>query len=1270
MQRKIVFLLCLWFPFAMFGDGAASRDGLFENAAGNPNPLPLLQVGTLIINEYLADPPTGPAGDANGDGVPSSTQDEFVELVNAGSTPIDISGFTISDALNMRFMFPSDKIIPAGEATVVFGGGTPTGDFGNATANGLVFAIGGQGLALTNGGDTITIRDGVGGNIVAEIMYGSAEGNANQSITRSPDITGDFVPHMTADGSGGRLFSPGARVNGRPFVSDDPLINSISPNAVVAGSGPVTVMIAGENFQAASQALLDSVPINTNFVSENELNADIPASVTAAPGAHQLVVQNPDSTLSNEVTFTVLSEIGINEYLADPPDGIAGDANGDGIRNSAQDEFIEVVNRTDAPIDVGGFSISDAAQVRFTFPFNTIIPAGEVAIIFGGGTPTGEFGNAALNGLVFTASLSLNNGGDTITLKDGVGGIVEEIVFGSVEGNANQSINRNPDILGTTFAPHSTIEDSGGSLFSPGLRTSGAPFTTGPRITGITPDSVLFETAPFDLSVEGSGFELASTVFIDSTPVATDFVNAGTLTAMVPESVTSVIGDHAVEVRNAGGNRSNIVTLTVIPPAPVLRSIRPTRVLIGNSFLMFALGENFTQSSVILIEDTEIATVFISERELRATVPVGFTATTGFRRVRIRNADGQQSAERAFEVLLPEARITSISPAEVTAFGPGFTLVVRGENFRESAMVILDHTPLETVRISSQELRAEVPAALIIDVGLRAVTVVNTEGAISNEAVFRVLPVAPLIHAIEPESAPAGAGDLTITITGEKFQPGAVVHITERGRFVSALVTEFITSERLEADLPARFLQSPGDVSLTAVNPDTGVSNIRTFKVFIRDPLIINEYMADPAGGAAGDANGDGTRSASQDEFIEIVNRTDQPIDISGYKLFDSVAQRHVFPSGTVIPPFEAVVVFGGGTPKGNFGNASENALMFTASSGGLSLDNGGDTIRLEDSAGNTVQEITFDAAFGNADQAINRNPDVNGADFARHATVAAGAKLIFSPGAKATGEPFTIKPSISAIAPASIRAGSSEFTLMVTGANFLPGAELLFGDALLETTRLSGTELEARVSAGLISGGGAVDVRARNPKGELSRNVKFLIFEDPPRIASITPQKTGTGAKDFEITIVGERFQRGARVTVEGEAVETIFIARDLLVAVVPDRFFERLATLEVRVLNADGNESEGVALVVENGPLLTRVPRKIKVGSAAIELAIGGLSFKSGIVLLVGEQEVPTDFISETRLTARIPAEMRTSPGRLEIQARNPDGGRSNIATIKVVQ
>jgi hypothetical protein len=535
--------------------------------------------------------------------------------------------------------------------------------------------------------------------------------------------------------------------------------------------------------------------------------------------------------------------------------------------------------------------------------------------------------------------------------------------------------------------------------------------------------------------------------------------------------------------------------------------------------------------------------------------------------------------------------------------------------------------------------------------------------------VFAVLPDAPAISSIQPRSVIEGSSDTAVAITGMKFQRGAAARVIENSRVGTRLQTAFMSAERIEAMLPAAFIRSAGRVSLIVENPDFGISNSFALDVLIKDPLVINEYLADPPEGGAGDANADGSRSSSQDEFIEIVNRTSAPIDISGYKLFDSDAVRHIFADGAVIPPKEAAVVFGGGSPAGRFGNAAENKLVFTASTGGLSLANTGDLIRLEDRHGQVVQEIRFGAAEGGADQSINRDPDIDGAMFSLHSRVA--PNRLFSPGAKAAGESFTIKPSISALAPSSLRVASTAFTLKVTGENFLPGAVVLFGQTEIATAYRSATELEAEVGAALIAEGGAIEVRVRNPEGELSASARFLITDDPPAIESISPAKTGTGAENFEITITGRRFQRGAQALIENESIETRFISSAEIRARVPDRFFTRAVDLEVRVRNADGNQSSAARLAVENGPLITRLSRtKIKAGRGEAEIKIGGLAFKQGVRLLVDGVAVESRFISETEFSARIPEAMTSAPARLTIQALNPDGGRSNRAVIRVVE
>ena len=1255
------FLFCSLTPIRSTNGVVASTDGSQGAVA--------FQAVNLVINEYLADPPVGPSGDANGDGVGNATQDEFVELVNAGSDPLAIGAFTISDATSVRFTFPAGKVIPPGEATVVFGGGTPTGSFGNASANGLVFAAGGSGLSLNNGGDTITVKDGTAA-IVATLTYGSSEGGADQSITRSPDVTGGFVPHSTAAGSEGRIFSPGTRVNGRPMVSPDPVINSISPTFTVAGQ-PVSLTVNGQRFENGAHVRIDGVPVITDFGGETLLTAQVLASQVSIPGVRSITVENPDSRVSNSAAFTVLAPVGINEYLADPPDGAAGDANGDGTRDSSDDEFVELINRTTAPFSIGGFTISDATQLRLTFPAGTVIPAGEAAVVFGGPAPHGEFGNAAANGLVFVATLSLNNSGDTITLRDGSGSVVESISFGSSEGGANQSINRRPEITGS-FVTHTSIPESAGRLFSPGTRVDGSPFTIGPRITSIAPDRAPRGTSPFDVTIHGSGFENSSVAFVGPTAVDTRFHTDGEVEITVPANIASVAGDRSVVVQNEGGNRSNAAILTIIPPAPTITQLVPRFVDIGSpSFGMVVLGFDFESHSTVLVEGAAVATQFRSSADLAATVPASVAAALGTRRVQVRNSDGQLSNELALTVVPVRPKILSLVPDQVAAGSAGLQLKVNGIRFTSSLTVFFDQSPLPTTFVSVSEVRADLARELIADPGTHAITVQSGDGPISDEAAFHVNPIPPVINSISPASVAEGSGDARVAIAGDKFKPGATVRVIQNLAAGDQLATEIVSEQLIRTTVPGTLTRTPGRILLRVENVDRGISNSVALDVLIKDPIVINEYLADPPDGAAGDSNGDGARSSSQDEFVEIVNRTPDAIDVSGYKLLDADAVRHVFAAGTLVPPFEAIVVFGGGSPKGEFGNASENRLVFAASTGGLSLGNTGDTIRLEDASGHVVQEVKYGSLEGGAGQSINRQPDANGAVFALHTGVALDLRRLFSPGTKATGESFTIKPAIQSFSPPNARAGSGAFVLTIHGVRLLNGSVAFFGDAALQTTWISESEIDALVTQELIAEGGKAELRVRNPRGELSSPVQFTIIGDPPQISSITPGKTGTGAENFEVSVTGAGFQRAVTVTVDGESVGATRTDATHLTVVLPAKFFTHAAALSLRVVNGDGNVSNPIDLVVENGPLITRVPRqKIKAVSAAVEMEIGGLAFQQGVLIFINDQSAPISRPTETSVVVRIPSAMTAQPGELLMQARNPDGGRSNKVRIKVVQ
>ena len=153
--------------------------------------------------------------------------------------------------------------------------------------------------------------------------------------------------------------------------------------------------------------------------------------------------------------------------------------------------------------------------------------------------------------------------------------------------------------------------------------------------------------------------------------------------------------------------------------------------------------------------------------------------------------------------------------------------------------------------------------------------------------------------------------------------------------------------------------------------------------------LVINEILADPASDLSGDSNGDGTRDASEDEFVEIINNETTIQDLSGFTLSDAFGVRHTFPANTKVQPGESIVVFGGGTPTNIYG------VVQTASSGLIGLNNSGDNVIL--ASGSTIIASFTYGSEGGDNQSLGRNPDITGS-FEKHSTFAPSGSL-FSPG-------------------------------------------------------------------------------------------------------------------------------------------------------------------------------------------------------------------------------------------------------------------------------
>ncbi len=197
----------------------------------------------------------------------------------------------------------------------------------------------------------------------------------------------------------------------------------------------------------------------------------------------------------------------ITEVLYAVPSREAGDANKDGKRDVNGDEFIELVNPHDKPIQLAGYTLTDrplaegekaTTSIRFTFPSLELKP-GEVVVVFNGHDqkwtgPVGtaakgpEKGNELFSGArVFTMGITsekkgLANKGDCVQLIAPSTKVVHCIHWGDAKPNAaaalseeapltsNQSIQRTS--LAGTLEPHPA--DDKGMQFSPGKWPLGA----------------------------------------------------------------------------------------------------------------------------------------------------------------------------------------------------------------------------------------------------------------------------------------------------------------------------------------------------------------------------------------------------------------------------------------------------------------------------------------------------------------------------------------------------------------------------------------------------------------------------------------------------------------------------------------------------------------------------------------------------------------------------------------------------------------------------
>jgi hypothetical protein len=104
-----------------------------------------------------------------------------------------------------------------------------------------------------------------------------------------------FVAAIATEGGAGALPPPGAGF--ATAICTEP--------SVAAGNGNLTITVTGSNLVPGAVLLWNGTERTTTFVDSSHLMVSVPASDVSHAGTATLVVNNPGSSNSSSISFTV-----------------------------------------------------------------------------------------------------------------------------------------------------------------------------------------------------------------------------------------------------------------------------------------------------------------------------------------------------------------------------------------------------------------------------------------------------------------------------------------------------------------------------------------------------------------------------------------------------------------------------------------------------------------------------------------------------------------------------------------------------------------------------------------------------------------------------------------------------------------------------------------------------------------------------------------------------------------------------------------------------
>lgn len=459
--------------------------------------------GTIVLNEILAN---NRNTIQNGASYP-----DYIEIRNNGGTAAALDGFTLTDdpLVPAKFTFPAGTTVPAGGHLIVWADS-------DTAAPGLH-----TGFGLSDEGDQVLLLSG--SSIVDSVTFGPQAPDI--SIGRIVNGTGGWQANAPTPGTANSAKTLGSistlKVNewmANPEYGDDwfELYNPDANPVALGGlylsdspSSPTKTQIPALSFIAGRG--------HTRFYADNNASGGNHCNFALSAGGESLVITGANgATTIDSVTFGSQARDVSQGRL---PDGgttivsFSGQTASPGYTNWAAspvvinevlpnasspfEDAIELVNTSAAPVNVGGWWLSDdlSQRQKYQIPAGTTIPAGGFLVIYENAFNAGAI-PFSLSALGDEVILSAVDGSGNLT---GYGSLVR---FGAAAQNVSfgrvAATGLNTSSGGAEFWPqsaHTFGQDNPASVAQ--FRTGTGAANAAPKIGPVVINEVMYRPVDF-----------------------------------------------------------------------------------------------------------------------------------------------------------------------------------------------------------------------------------------------------------------------------------------------------------------------------------------------------------------------------------------------------------------------------------------------------------------------------------------------------------------------------------------------------------------------------------------------------------------------------------------------------------------------------------------------------------------------------------------------------------------------------------------------------